>query len=104
MVVSVWARKNAFLWAVLPWLAILIIEGLIMRSGHFAQFLGERFGGFATIMAFRGSHDIESGNLVSGAYHYIGKVFATPEIWVGAVVGIVLIGIATRIRRYRDDS
>ena len=37
LVVSVWARKNAFLWAVLPWVAILIIEGLIMRSHHFAD-------------------------------------------------------------------
>ena len=104
MVVSVWARKNAFLWAVLPWVAILIVEGLITRSAHFAQFLGERFGGFATIMAFHGSRDIESGNLVSGAYGHLAKVFAHPEIWIGAVVGIVLIGVATRIRRYRDDS
>ncbi len=104
MVVSVWARKNAFLWAVLPWVAILIVEGLITRSAHFAQFLGERFGGFAAIMAFNGPQDLEAGNLVGGAYHFIGKVFASPEIWVGAVVGIVLIAVATRIRRYRDDS
>jgi hypothetical protein len=100
----VWARKNAFLWAVLPWVAILIIEGLIMRSAHFAQFLGERFGGFAKIMAFKGPEDLEADNLLGGSYHFIGKVFADPEIWVGAVVGIVLIGVATRIRRYRDDS
>ena len=104
MVVSVWARKNAFLWAVLPWVAILIIEGLIMNSGHFALFLGDRFGGFAKIMAFDGPKDLDPTNLVGGAYQYIGRVFADMEIWVGAVVGVVLIGIATRIRRYRDDS
>lgn len=104
MVVSVWARKNAFLWAVLPWVAILIVEGLIMNSGHFAAFLGDRFGGYAKIMAFDGPKDLDATNLVGGAYHFIGKVFADMEIWVGAVVGIVLIGVATRIRRYRDDS
>ena len=31
MVVSVWARRNAFLWAVLPPVAILAIEGLILQ-------------------------------------------------------------------------
>lgn len=104
MVVSVWARKNAFLWAVLPWVAILIIEGLITRSAHFARFLAERFGGFAEIMFGRASRDLDPANIVGGSYHYIGKVFADMEIWVGAAVGILLICVATRIRRYRDDS
>lgn len=104
LLVSVWARKNAFLWAVLPWVAILIIEGLITRSAHFAEFLGERFGGFVAIMGLSGSRDFDADNLVGGAYHYIGRVFADWEIWVGAVAGIALIYLATRIRRLRDDS
>jgi ABC-2 type transport system permease protein len=104
MVVSVWSRKNAFLWAVLPWVGILIIEGLIMQSHHFADFLADRFGGFAEIMAFRGARDFEPDNLVGGAYHFMGRVFADWEIWVGAVAGVALIAAATRIRRYRDDS
>jgi ABC-2 type transport system permease protein len=105
MVVSVWSRKNAFLWAVLPWVALMIVEGLIMRSGHHvAEFLGDRFGGFATLMAFSGRDDFEAGNLVGAAYEHIGRVFADWEIWVGAVAGLALIAAATRIRRYRDDS
>jgi ABC-2 type transport system permease protein len=105
MVVSVWSRKNAFLWAVLPWVALMILEGLIMRSGHhIAEFIIDRFGGFATIMAFRGRDDLEPDNLVGGVYEHIGRVFADWEIWVGALAGIALIAVATRIRRYRDDS
>ena len=105
MVVSVWSRKNAFLWAVLPWVALMIVEGTIMRSGHHvAEFLADRFGGFATIMAFRGRDDLEPENLVGGVYEHIGRVFADWEIWVGALAGIALIAAATRIRRYRDDS
>ena len=104
LVVSVWARKNAFLWAVLPWVGILIIEGLITQTHHFADFLGDRFGGFADLMQFRGSRDFEADNLVSAVYGFIGRVFADWEIWVGAAAGIALIYAATRIRRYRDDS
>ena len=42
MVVSVWARRNAFLWAVLPPVAILAIEGMILGSNRFGEFLGHR--------------------------------------------------------------
>jgi ABC-2 type transport system permease protein len=104
LVVSVWARKNAFLWAVLPWIAILIIEGLIMRSHHFADFLGDRFGGFADIMRFQGPRDFQAENVVGVSYEYLGRVFADWEIWAGVVVGLALIYAATRIRRMRDDS
>ncbi len=104
LVVSVWARKNAFLWAILPWVAILLIEALITRTAKFAEFLGDRFGGFVEIMAMRGSHDFAADNLVGGAYMYIGRVFAHPEIWIGAAAGLALIYAAVRIRRYRDDS
>ena len=104
LVVSVWARKNAFLWAVLPWVAILIIEGLITRTTKFAEFLGDRFGGFVQVMKFHESRDFDASNLVGGAYSYIGRVFAHPEIYVGAAAGLALIYAAVRIRRYRDDS
>ena len=43
MVVSVWARRNAFLWAVLPPVAVLAIENMILGSNHFGDFLGHRF-------------------------------------------------------------
>jgi len=104
LLVSVWARKNAFLWAVLPWVAILIIEGMITQTAHFAEFLGDRFGGFAKVMAFPGQHDFEADNMLGGAYQYIGRVFADWEIWAGAAAGIALIAVATRMRRYRDDA
>jgi hypothetical protein len=42
MVVSVWSRRNAFLWAVLPPVAILAIENMILGSNHFGEFLGHR--------------------------------------------------------------
>ena len=40
-----WARRNAFLWAVLPPLAILAIENMILGSNHFGEFLGRRLVG-----------------------------------------------------------
>jgi ABC-2 type transport system permease protein len=104
LVVSVWARKNAFLWALLPWVGLLLIEGLVTRTAHVARFLGDRFGGFADIMAFDRENDFGADGMLGQAYMYLGRVFLDWEIWAGAAAGLVLIYAAVRIRRYRDDS
>ena len=104
LVVSVWAHKNAFLWAVLPWIALLIIEAIITRTSHAAHFLAERFGGFARLVGGNLDVDIKDGNFVGEAAQAIGRVFGDYHIWVGAIAGVALIYAAVRIRRYRDDS
>ena len=55
-------------------------------------------------MDFDRARDFEPANIVGGAYQYIGRVFADWEIWVGMAAGLALIFLATRIRRFRDDS
>ena len=104
LVVSVWARKNAFLWAVLPWVAVLIIEAAITRTTMAAHFLGDRFGGFAKIIGDNLDIDIRSDARLSEAAQAVGRVLGDYHIWVGAIAGLALIYAAVRIRRYRDDS
>jgi ABC-2 type transport system permease protein len=105
MVVSVWARRNAFLWAVLPPLSILAIEGLIMRSNQFGEFLGRRLGGVFEIMerALRDIHQ-DGAPTVSDVFECVTAVFRAPETWYGLLVAAGLIFGAIRIRRYRDDN
>jgi len=105
LVVSVWARKNAFLWAVLPWVAVLIIEALITRTSTAAYFLRDRFGGFARIIGNKNIDvDIKNSDFLQECARAVGRVFADYHIWVGAIAGLALIYAAIRIRRYRDDS
>lgn len=107
MVVSVWVRKNAFLWAVLPPVGLLLIEGMITHTSVVARFLGQRFGGFADVMEqgdLRHVEQLRPDTAVLESYKLIGQVFADYQIWVGMAAGLALIYLATRIRRYRDDS
>ena len=107
LVVSVWVRKNAFLWAVLPPVAVLIIEKLITHTNYVGDFLGSRFAGFAFAMSpqnLRHIDDTGSEHLVLESYKLIGQVFADYEIWAGMAAGLALIYLAARIRRFRDDS
>ena len=47
LLVSGWARRATFLWAVLPWLAICAIEKIAFDTAYFAQMLvGRLTGGF----------------------------------------------------------
>lgn len=108
LLVSVWARKNAFLWAVLPWVSLLLIEALLFQSHRVADFLGHRFVGVFELMEIETPQgrfnpelmDLSIGNWIG----HIGNVFASYKTWLSAAAGIAMIFAATRIRRYRDDS
>src|SRR5436305_9107981 len=45
LLVSAWARRAAFLWAVLPLLAIGVVEKIAFHTSHFAAMLGNRLSG-----------------------------------------------------------
>src|SRR5258708_9313343 len=45
LLVSAWARRAAFLWAVLPLLAIGAVERLLFNTSHFAGIVENRFSG-----------------------------------------------------------
>src|SRR2546430_6911008 len=63
LLVSSWARRATFLWAVIPLLAITIFETITFRTSHFIRMLGERLTGFAAeAFDFHGQHkpDIHS--------------------------------------------
>jgi len=106
LLVSVWARRNAFLWAVLPPVAILIIEGMLAQSHHFADFMGRRFAGHLMIMEDAARDFTHEDRLptLGEALGLAGRVFTTPELWIGLAAAAAFIVVTIRIRRVRDDS
>jgi ABC-2 type transport system permease protein len=103
LLVSVWARKNAFLWAVLPPAAVLLVEAMILQSHNFADFLGRRFAGVFMVMDLPDSDGLSAPSLGILLSH-VARVFTHAETWLGVLVAIGFIVAAIRIRRYRDDS
>src|SRR5437870_9083394 len=93
LLVSGWARRATFLWAVLPLLAIGIFEKITFNTSHFASMLKERVIGFAPeAFAFR-AHEV--------AQLTPEKYLSTPGLWVGLVFAAAFIAAAVRLRRYR---
>jgi ABC-2 type transport system permease protein len=98
LLISAWARRAPFLWAVLPPLAIGIFEKIVFRSSHFATLLGYRFsGGQAAVASMQGDFPINPRmHLTPGAF------LATPGLWMGLAFAAIFLVAAVRLRRYRE--
>jgi ABC-2 type transport system permease protein len=99
LLISGWARRATFLWAVLPFLAIGILEKLAFDTSHFASMLKNRLVGAGdTAFAFQPHHGVSIDSLVQLTP---GRYLATPGLWVGLAFAAAFMAIAVRQRRYR---
>jgi ABC-2 type transport system permease protein len=111
LLLSAWARKLVFLWAIVPLAAIPALEGIFFQSRHVLEFIGRRFIGFIPAMhldpaAFNtGDHGVTGPRIdnVLGQIDVSG-VLLSGEAWAGVAAAAVMVYVTIRIRRYRDDS
>jgi ABC-2 type transport system permease protein len=104
LLISGWARRTAFLWAVLPPLAICFIEKVLFKTTHFAHLLGYLVtGGTANAFSFR----TPSGAPVDP--HFIplaqitpGRFLSNPGLWIGLAFAALFLAAAVRLRRNRE--
>ena len=92
LLVSAWAKRVPFLWAFLPPAAIAATEKLIFNTSHFATILSDRMTG--------GMEDT-GGTMMpwpSNPLEFLGS----PGLWIGFAFAAVCLGVAIRLRRYRD--
>jgi ABC-2 type transport system permease protein len=99
LLVSGWARRATFLWAVLPLLAIGIFERITLGTSHFGSLVMKRLMGFAPgAFDFNPHHSIAIGSLTQPTP---GRYLSTPALWIGLVVAAAFLAVAVRLRRYR---
>ncbi len=104
LLISGWARRTAFLWAILPPLAICFFEKVVFHTMHFAHLLGYLItGGTANAFSFR----TPAGEPVDP--HFIplaqitpGRFLSSPGLWIGLAFAAVFLAAAVRLRRYRE--
>lgn len=111
MLLSAWARKLVFLWAIVPLIAIPALEGFFFHTMHFLEFLGQRFGGFVMKMRLDtsalnvGSSDTPGPRMADVLSSIdISKVLLSSEMWIGLAAAAAMIFLTIRIRRYRDET
>jgi ABC-2 type transport system permease protein len=98
ILVSGWARRAAFLWAVLPPAAICVVEKLAFNSSHFAAWLLYRFAGGPESSTMPGASEIDPMMLT---HLSPGRFLTTPGLWMGLAVAAAFFVAAAQQRRYR---
>ncbi len=97
LLVSAWARRAPFLWAVLPPLAIAVIEGIAFHTHAMMNLIATRLGGgFAA--AFSMSSEGESAHYGLPRLQAV-QFFTSPDLWVGLLVAAGFVAGAVWMRR-----
>ena len=100
LLVSGWARRATFLWAVLPPLAICAFEGMAFSTTHFASWLRYRLIGWHTQAFVVHARDGVAHDPL--AHLTPGRFLGTPGLWIGLAFAVVFLAAAVRVRRNRD--
>jgi ABC-2 type transport system permease protein len=96
LLVSAWARRVAFLWAILPPLAIGIVEKLAFNTKHFASMMQYRFSGGPEAVGMPGSLKIDPMTHLTP-----GHFLSSPGLWTGLIVAAIFLAVTVRLRRYQ---
>jgi ABC-2 type transport system permease protein len=98
LLVSSWARRAVFLWAVLPVIAVTILERVAFSTSYIPKMIGRRLVGFRT-EAFAGD---THGAIDSVTQLTLGNFLSAPGLWIGLAVAAAFLAAAVRMRRYRE--
>src|SRR5437762_183764 len=97
LLVSAWARRTPFLWAVLPLIVISVFEKIAFSTSHFASMLQYRAVGWFTQGFVMHAPGIAANDPL--AHLTPGKFVATPGLWIGLAFAAAFLAAAVRLRR-----
>jgi ABC-2 type transport system permease protein len=98
LLVSAWARRAPFLWAILPPLAVGIFEQVAFHSSHFFALIINRFsGGSDAVASMMGTFPFHPGMLLT-----VGAFLLAPGLWIGLLFAAIFLAAAVRLRHSRE--
>ncbi len=114
MLASAWAPRGPFLWAVLPPVAIWVLERMVMHSEYVGDFITQRLFGMYSLLDSgddSGARDIgdKAGDRLERITDFdiagaLKEFYSSPELWLGVLAAAALLAAAMWVRRYRDET
>ncbi len=105
MLMSVWARRSPYAWALLPPVLLVVFEKMIFGTHYVGRIVNGGFGEFLHLAYGLGALDAAGGigryslELLTPA-----QLLASQRLWWGLAAAAGMVALAIRLRRYRDDS
>jgi ABC-2 type transport system permease protein len=97
LLVSGWAKRVTFIWAVLPPIGLCILEKIALDTWFLGDLLGRRLGGALEAAFSRSSGDADTNLQID-----LGGFLASADLWGGLVVAAAFLAAAVWQRRRRD--
>lgn len=107
MLVSAWAKRAVILQAILPPLAIMLIERLFIGTHHSAALFRDRLLGGGYVALHHPIHwSLSAGEMTPGVWQLPDPVgfLSSPDVWIGVLAGVILIAGAVQLRMRRGDA
>jgi ABC-2 type transport system permease protein len=100
LLVSAWAKRMTFVWAVGPWLAAALFEFLTFHTRHVWDLIGARiFDGYGLAYTVGGQGKAPISKLSDVD---VGAVVGSPGLWAGLVVAAAFLAACVWLRRRHD--
>jgi ABC-2 type transport system permease protein len=98
LLVSAWARRTPFLWAVLPPLALMVLERIAFGTGYIGDLVAYRLKAFdqafVAMPRHAGMHALPEPDPI----RFLGSV----DLWTGLAVAAAFLAATVWVRRYRE--
>lgn len=107
MLVSAWARRAVILQAILPPLAIMLVERLFAGTHYTAALLRDRLLGGVYVSLHHPIHwSLSAGNMTPGVWQLPDPLgfLSSLDVWIGVLVGVVFIAGAVQLRMRRAEA
>jgi ABC-2 type transport system permease protein len=111
LLISVWAKRAPFLWAVLPPALVMLFEEIIFNTEYVAQLVGYRLTHFFEVATI--GFEVENGaetqaivDTIQNTYDRMSAISLLGELhlYSGLAVAVAFVVAAIRLRRWRDDA
>jgi ABC-2 type transport system permease protein len=99
--VSVWAKRMTFVWAVVPPIGLVVFERLAFGTSYVNDVISERLNGWGEAAFIAHTRHIPLSDAGLPGPDLIG-FFASPGLWIGFVVAAALFYATVRLRRRAD--
>ena len=105
MLMSVWARRSPYAWALLPPVLLVVFEKMMFGTHYIGSIVNGGVGEFLHL-----AYGLDALHAAGGLGGYglelltPAQLLASQRLWWGLAAAAGMVALAIRLRRYRDDS
>jgi ABC-2 type transport system permease protein len=100
LMVSAWARRMTFLWAVLVPVGLAVLEKIALDTSYVGGLIRYRLNGFLAEGFLEPKHNIHTLDPLSLATPE--RFFTSPGLWLGLIVAVAFLAASVWLRRDRE--